>query len=240
MKKFMNINFLFDKTKINNLIKENKKGYVCVVNANIVVNANNDSKYLTIINKSLFNICDGSIITLLYNKLKKDNVSSYPGPDMFLEYIKEKKYKSFFLGSSSEILNSMKKELIKIDPKINDYEFYSPPFIQNVEDFNYKGIAEIINNKAPDIIWISLGAPKQERFMSLLLPHIDKGIMVGVGAAFTFYSGLGNFKRAPLWMRKNKLEWLFRIYQEPKKTLGRLKNELLFLPVLIIKEMRKK
>lgn len=238
IKNIFNINFIFDKTSIEKKINNTLKGYVCVVNANIVVTANKDKKYLDIINNSIFNICDGSIIALLYSKIKREPVSSYPGPDMFIEYIKEKKYKSFFLGSTDEILNSMKSKLIELDPKVQEYGFYSPPFIQNVEDFNYQEIAKIISIKEPDIIWVSLGAPKQEKFMSLLLPHLDKGIMIGVGAAFTFYSGHKNLKRAPLWMRKNKLEWLFRIYLEPKKTLTRLKDELLGLPILIIKEMR--
>lgn len=238
-KKIFNINFEFNKLHIKQKIESNNKGYICVVNANIVVTANKNIEYLNIINNSLFNICDGSIIALLYSKLKNETVNSYPGPDMFIEYIKEKKYKSFFLGSTDEILLSMKSKLIDIDPQVSEYRFYSPPFVQNVKDFDYESIAKIINQQSPDIIWVSLGAPKQEKFMNLLLPYIDKGIMIGVGAAFTFYSGHQNLRRAPLWMRKNKLEWLFRIYLEPKKTLSRLKNEILQLPSLIFQELRK-
>lgn len=237
---FMNLNFTFEKSKIQNLIKDNTKGYVCVVNANIVVNANKDDKYKQVINNSLFNICDGSIIASLYNKIHSKSVSSYPGPDMFIEYIKKKEYNSAFIGSSEELLSSLREEMIKIDSTIKDSLFYAPPFIADVNNFDYKEISNIINQKKPDIIWIALGAPKQEKFMSLLLPFLDKGIMVGVGAAFTFYSGQKNFKRAPLWMRQAKLEWLFRIYLEPKKTLNRIIYEVAYLPVLIFKEIRKR
>lgn len=237
---FINLNFLFDKLKIKNLIQERTKGYVCVVNANIVVNANKDEDYRKIINNSLFNICDGSIIALLYNKIYNKSISSYPGPDMFIEYIKKKQFTSAFIGSSDELLSSLKKEMIDIDSSIEHSLFYSPPFFPNVEDFNFQEIANLINQKNPDIIWIALGAPKQEKFMSLLLPYIDEGIMIGVGAAFTFYSGQKNFTRAPLWMRNAKLEWLFRIYLEPKKTLTRLFSEIVYLPFLIFKEIRNK
>jgi len=240
MNNFMNINFLFDKVKVYELIKQNQKGYICVVNANIVVNANKNEDYKTIINNSLFNICDGSIIASLYNKINKKRISSYPGPDMFIEYINKKEFISAFIGSSEELLNSLKGEMVKIDKSIENSLFYSPPFIKDVHHFNYKEIASIINEKKPNIIWVALGAPKQEKFMSLLLPYLEEGIMIGVGAAFTFYSGQKNLRRAPLWMRKAKLEWLFRIYLEPKKTLNRIRVEVFNLPILIYREIRKK
>ena len=78
------------------------------------------------------------------------------------------------------------------------------PFL-NVEDFDYLKISKLINQNKPDIIWIGLGAPKQEIFMSKLLPHIDSGLMIGVGAAFNFYSGLDEYKRAPYLMKKYHL-----------------------------------
>ena len=78
------------------------------------------------------------------------------------------------------------------------------PTLLDVESFNYLEISKLINQNKPDIIWIGLGAPKQEVFMSKLLPHIDSGLMLGVGAAFNFYSGYKVTKGAPIF-RKHKL-----------------------------------
>ena len=115
--------------------------------------------------------------------------------------------------------------------------FKELPF-KNVADFNYKQIGEDINKNNPDLIWVSLGAPKQELFMSMLLPYINRGIMFGVGAAFNFNAPSGKIKRAPLWMRKNRLEWLYRAFEEPQKNVPRYWNFIKLLPQLMIHEWK--
>ena len=97
----------------------------------------------------------------------------------------------------------------------------------------------MINDDMPDIIWISLGAPKQELFMYNLKPFLKQGVMFGVGAAFNFYSGLNNApKRAPLWIRKIGMEWVYRIFSEPQKQLKRNFTFLSDLPAAIRKEIK--
>ncbi len=117
-------------------------------------------------------------------------------------------------------------------------EFYSPPFAA-VDSFDYEGIAKKVNASGADIIWVSLGAPKQEEFMYRLKPFLTKGVMVGVGAAFTFY-GDDTQKRAPQIIRNLHLEWLYRLMKDPKKTFSRVKREIYFLPGLIYKEIKKR
>ena len=84
--------------------------------------------------------------------------------------------------------------------------FETLPF-RKVDEFDYQGIAQMINEDGPDIIWVSLGAPKQEMFMNRLQPYLHRGVMFGFGAIFNFNAGVGNVKRAPDWMLKLKLEW---------------------------------
>jgi len=238
---FLGIDFLFDKEKIERTMEEyiTKKQveYICVVNANTITVANNNPEYQKIVNNSGFNICDGSLVALSYVKLYKESVSSYPGPDFFINYLSKKKYKSFFLGSTEEVLNSLKQKLVKYDPKISDMPFYSPPFV-SLDQFDYKAIAEMVNKSDVDIVWVSLGAPKQEEFMSRLLPYINKGVMIGVGAAFTFY-GDEKLKRAPELIRKMKLEWLYRTLKDPKKSFPRLRRQLYHMPRLVYNEKKK-
>ena len=148
-----------------------------------------------------------------------------------------KRYRQFFMGTSTRTLNALKENLVKMDPAIADMTFYELPFL-DVEDFDYPAIAEMVNTDNPDIIWVALGAPKQEIFMSKLKPYLRRGVEIAVGAAFKFYSGLEE-KRAPGWMRKVKLEFLYRIYADPKKQYARCKQIVSSLPRILREERRR-
>ena len=94
---------------------------------------------------------------------------------------------------------------------------YSPPFRDLTQEEDHE-IINMMRSAKADIYWIGLGAPKQEIWMA---NHRDQlpGVMVGVGAGFNFYAG--NIKRAPKWMQKAGLEWLYRLTQDPKRLLKR-------------------
>jgi N-acetylglucosaminyldiphosphoundecaprenol N-acetyl-beta-D-mannosaminyltransferase len=157
---------------------------------------------------------------------------------IFKDLIEMKRYRHLFIGTSTRVLKALKDNLMVMDPAIKGMTFYEPPFC-DVEDFDYPAIAEMINRDNPDIIWVALGAPKQEIFMSKLQPYLKRGVQIAVGAAFKFYSGLDE-KRAPAWMRRSKLEFLYRIYAEPKKQFARCKQIVLTLPGIIREESRRK
>ena len=224
--------------KISNLIQNRTKGYVNTINANLLVTAYKKQDYKEILQKSSFNICDGSVLVSALNKINKTNYNSYPGPDFFIDRISEKKYKHTFLGSTKEVLRNLKEELIKIDSSIEKAIFIEVPFI-NVNEFDYCAIGNTINDTSSDFIWVSLGAPKQEEFSSLLVKHINHGLIVSVGAAFDFYSNLSKVKRAPIYIQTLRLEWLYRLYKQPIKTFKRLKNEFFYMPIILIKELMK-
>ena len=242
MDNFLNINIEFDHDKVDSIIQNSiqtrQKGYVCSVDRNIFTIANKDSKYNKIINSALVNICDSSYAAFFYSLLKRKRIKPYIGADLFIKYIKMKKYNQVFLGSTPEILDSLKRQLQIIDPKIAIMRFMPLPFM-DAEDFDYENIAKEVNLFQPDIIWVSLGAPKQEQFMYYLLPKLNQGIMFGFGAILNFYSGFEEFKRAPKIMLKIKLEWLYRLYQEPKKQWQKIKNFLGTFPSLLLIEFRK-
>ena len=105
--------------------------------------------------------------------------------------------------------------------------------------FDYQKIADMVNADGADIIWVALGAPKQEIFMSKLNPFLKRGVMIAVGAAFKFYSGLEE-KRAPEWMVKHHLEFVYRIFSEPKKQLKRCSWIIITLPGLLLGEWKRK
>jgi len=242
MEKYFNVKLELDSDEVDRVIHEaildNKKGYVCSVERNVMATANNSIEFQNIVNNALINICDGNFVARCISIAHGNNYRTYIGADLFVKYVKRGTFKQYFLGNTPEVLNGLKNNLSRWDQKISKMPFETLPF-KSVEDFNYAEIAKTINLAKPDIIWVSLGAPKQEYFMNKLLPFLDKGVLFGFGAIFNFYSGDENFKRAPNIYLKLHLEWLYRMIQEPKKNFQR---NLLFLkmaPRLILEEKRK-
>jgi N-acetylglucosaminyldiphosphoundecaprenol N-acetyl-beta-D-mannosaminyltransferase len=91
---------------------------------------------------------------------------------------------------------------------------YSPPFRPLTPEEDQQ-VIETINNKNPDIVWVGISTPKQERWMASHLEKLNAPVLIGVGAAFDFLSG--NKPQAPLWMQKSGLEWFFRLATEPRR-----------------------
>lgn len=242
MQKYFNVNLELDSQKVDEIIDSTisggGKGYVCSVESNNLTVANKNKDFGIVVNNALVNICDGSMLAMILGKIHGKNYKSYVGADLFTNYIDKKKYTQYFLGNTPEVLSGLKNNLKKVDSRIEDMCFVELPF-RKVEDFDYEAIGRHINESNPDIIWVSLGAPKQEFFMARLLPHINRGVMFGFGAIFNFNSGTQHVKRAPLWMRRLKLEWLYRACEEPKKNIPRYWGFIKIMPSLILAERRK-
>jgi N-acetylglucosaminyldiphosphoundecaprenol N-acetyl-beta-D-mannosaminyltransferase len=242
MKVFFNVPMEFDSRKVDetirSAIKNGQKGYVCAIEANNLAVANKNPVFHTVVNNALVNICDGSNLAWLLGKIHREPFKSYTGSDLFIKWVSMSKYKQYFLGNTKNVLDRLKENLSQKDSEINGMRFVALPF-RKVSEFDYKNIAEGINSEAPDIIWVSLGAPKQEEFMSLLLPYLHQGVMIGVGAVFNFYAGIsGQMQRAPKWLQKIRMEWLYRAIEEPRKNIPRYLSCLQILPRLIIREYK--
>jgi N-acetylglucosaminyldiphosphoundecaprenol N-acetyl-beta-D-mannosaminyltransferase len=166
------------------------------------------------------------------------HVEQYCGTDLFRDIIGLRRYRMAFLGGSQETLDALKKKLVEEGTDDTDMLFMELPF-RAVEDFDYKDIANQVNAFGADIIWVSLGAPKQEQFMSRLTPHLMRGVAIAVGAAFKFYSGVGE-RRAPQWMLDMHLEFVYRLLSSPRKQLRRCAGIVSTLPKLLWQEWRRK
>lgn len=242
METFFNIHYEMDKCKVHQVIDKqvqmNCPAYICVADGVILNIANRNSEYLRIVNGSIFSICDSGYVPIYLKWIYGINREQYCGSQIFMDLIQKKKYRMFFMGTSTKILAALKENLVKIDSRIAYMTFYELPF-RAVDQFDYQEIAEKVNTDEADIIWVALGAPKQEIFMSKLKPFLKRGVMIAVGAAFKFYSGLEE-KRAPAWMVKHHLEFVYRIFSEPKKQLKRCWWILITLPGLLFGEWKKK
>ena len=221
--------------KLNYHINNTKVGYICTINSNLISEAFYNAEYKKILQKSIINICDGSVLAKGIGWVYNKKLRPWPGPDFFINIIEGENVKNIFLGSNKETLESIKKNLIKKNINIDNAKFYYLPYC-SVENFDYNAISYIINQEKPGIIWVSLGAPKQEIFASYLVKYLNQGVIICVGAAFDFYGKSNGNSRAPFIIRKMSLEWLWRIIQAPKKTIKRLIREIVIVPRILFSE----
>lgn len=240
MNKYFNIFLEFDRNDFNNAIvstiEKQGKGYVCVVDGNVLATSTKNEKYREIINGALVNSCDGSSIALMASRLHREKFNTYTGPEIFAHFVCSK-YSQLFLGNTDEVLNKLQEKLKDNNEDISRFQFKSLPF-QRVEEFDYNSIANYINTAKPDLVWISLGAPKQEWFAIRLFPLINSGVLICIGAAVNLHIGEGTIGRAPAWMRKMHLEWLYRVIIEPKKQWKKNFRYIIALPEIYFNERR--
>lgn len=200
---------------------ENLKGnYICVSNVHTTVTAYEDKEYRKIQNGGALALPDGKPLSVLSKKRGFKNAQRVTGPDLMGELFKEsekKGYKHYFYGSTEETLELLKVKLKDKYPNLNVVGMHSPPFKQEPSLEDDKILNEI-NGEKVDFLWIGLGAPKQEKWMSIHKGKVD-AIMFGVGAGFDYYAE--RIKRAPMWMQKCSLEWVYRLVQDPKRLLKR-------------------
>lgn len=214
-------------TDMDRTINEIKKNlvqwrgkYICVSNVHTTVMAHENEEYRKVQNEAVMALPDGGPLSSYSRAEGKTEARRVTGPDLMKEMLiqsRENGWRHFFYGSTPKTLDMLKEKIEK------DYDgaiiagMISPPYRELTieEDLQY---IEEINKSKPDFIWVGLGAPKQEIWMAA---HQDKvnGLMIGVGAAFDYESG--NLKRAPKWMQKCNLEWLYRFMQEPRRLFKR-------------------
>lgn len=205
---------------LNENIDNIKGDYICVSNVHTTVTSYEDASYCAVQNGGLMAIPDGGPLSTVGQKRGHKNMSRTTGPGLMGEVFKisaEKGYRHYFYGSKEETLEMLRQKLNQNYPGIQIAGMYSPPFHALTEEED-KIVIERINETKPDFVWVGLGAPKQEKWMSEHQGKID-GLMLGVGAGFDYYAG--NIKRAPMWMQKSNLEWVYRLMQDPKRLFKR-------------------
>jgi len=198
----------------NNLLA---KYYITVNNVHTVIEGVRDKTYKQIINNSYLALPDGKPLSIAAKLKGEKNISRIFGPTFFektLEWGQKDGLKHYFFGSSQKTLVKMLESIKDKYPQAVIAGTCSPPYRQFTEEENEKFIKDISASDA-DLIWVGLGAPKQEIWMYENYKKLNKGIMIGIGAGFDYLAG--NTKHAPEWMKNASLEWLYRLIQEPKR-----------------------
>jgi len=206
--------FVYDNELIN---LPNRKLLITTINANAYNVAQTDKKFAEALHASDILLPDGISVVFAVRILKQKRLYKIAGADLFqyeMNKLNKTGGKCFFLGSNIATLNKIEANANKVYPNVKIFT-YSPPYVKEFsEDESLKMISEI-NKVEPDVLFIGMTAPKQEKWA---FQHYDK-LKVGhigcIGAVFDFFAG--NIKRAPRWMINIGLEWLYRLLKEPRR-----------------------
>ena len=216
MEKYFNINYEFSPQEVGRRIDEqlskNESDYICVADGVILNNANRKPDYLKIVNGGMFAICDSGYVPLYIKWLYGKRYPQYCGSQIFKDLVSSQKYRMFFMGTNQRTLDGLKENLKAMNPKVENMSFYELPF-KAVDEFDYPAIAKMVNEDGADIIWVALGAPKQEIFMNTHIDELNGTLLCGLGGSLDVYAGV--VERAPDFYVDHGLEWFYRLKKEP-------------------------
>ncbi len=248
MERYFHIRYEFDRAAVHRHIAaalaqppaadgQGRAGYICVADGNVLTHVQKDAAYRRVVDGALFSICDSSWVPLYLKWLYDIRREQYCGAQIFEDIVCSGRYRMAFLGTDDETLAALKAALIPRNPAVEEMPFISLPY-RAAEAFDYPAIAAELNAAGADIIWVALGAPKQDEFMQLLTPHLRRGLAIGVGAVFNFVSG--RVPRAPKAIVALHLEFAWRLLREPRKQATRCWNIATTLPRLLLEERKRR
>ena len=190
---------------------------VDLVGVPAIISAKENPEYAQMYNQATMAAIDGMPIVKI-GRRKGFTCERCAAPDImglvFAESVKQGKTHYFYGGKDDTVLDNLKHNLERDYPGIQIVGMYSPPFRPLTQEEDDAVCAEI-NALQPDFLWVGIGAPKQEMWMWKHQEKIHNTVMLGVGAGFNFFAG--TLDKAPEWMEKASLEWLFRLAKEPKR-----------------------
>ena len=197
-------------------IDELKGKFICLSNVHTTVMSDKDEEYRKIQNAAFLALPDGSPLALVQRLRGYKGAEQVAGPDLMPALWKATEnthISHYFYGSTQDTIDALEKGLKTKYPGLKIAGMEAPPFRPLTEEEDEEAVKRI-NESGAGIVWVGLGAPKQERWM---YEHRDRinALMLGVGAGFDFHAG--TVKRAPSWMRNHYLEWLYRLIQDPKR-----------------------
>jgi N-acetylglucosaminyldiphosphoundecaprenol N-acetyl-beta-D-mannosaminyltransferase len=211
-------------------ISSRRKGYICVTGVHGVMEAQSNEEFRTILNGAFLCTPDGMPMVWVGKANGQREMTRVYGPDLMLDICKWSETnpcRHFFFGGAPGVADLLAEKLKTRFPKMQIVGTFTPPF-RALNPAEENELREKIRAVQPDIVWVGLSTPKQEKFMAEYLPKLDTTLMVGVGAAFDFLSG--RVKQAPRWMQRSGLEWFYRLCSEPRRLAGRyLKNNPVFV-----------
>jgi len=215
---------------IADAVKARRKGYICVTGVHGVMEAQADPGFKAILNRAFLCTPDGMPMVWAGKLNGHPEMTRVYGPDLMLDvcaWSEKSGCRHFFYGGAEGVAELLAEKLKVKFPGLIVTGTFTPPF-RALSPEEEKKLQEHIRVSQPDILWVGLSTPKQEKFMAEYLPKLDVTLMLGVGAAFDFHSG--RVRQAPRWMQRSGLEWFYRLCCEPRRLAKRyLRNNPLFI-----------
>jgi len=204
------------------LIRSRERGYICVAPVHSLIVAQDDPEMLAALRGATMVVPDGMPVVWAANLLGANLRDRVYGPELMLRFSDRcaaRGHRVWLHGARDQgTLVQLTERMRRRHPGITIVGAYAPPF-RTLTAEEEDAIVRRINEAEPDVVWVGLGVPRQEKWMARMRARIEAPVMCGVGAAFDFHAG--RVSMAPPWMQKRGLEWLYRIGQEPRRLLPR-------------------
>ncbi len=217
-------------TRIAEELEARRKGYVCLIGVHGIMEAQRDPRVAQVYARATLMVPDGTPTVWVGRWQGFHAMQRVAGPDLMLEIFCRKEFAHcthFLYGGKEGVAQELRTTLMRRFPSARIVGTYTPPFRDLTLD-EEESLAARIDELKPDILWVGISTPKQERFMMRFLPLLDSTLMFGVGAAFDFHTG--RIKDSPQWLKRAGMQWLHRLIQDPRRLLWRyLRNNSTFL-----------
>jgi N-acetylglucosaminyldiphosphoundecaprenol N-acetyl-beta-D-mannosaminyltransferase len=201
---------------MDRMIENGEHGYVCALAVHALMVSRHDPELRLALLGSSLNVPDGQPLRWALSALGDRLKDRVYGPELMERYCRragERRRRVWLCGGQhDDALAKLAQTLEHRYPGIEIAGASAPPH-RPLTDAENKELADRINAGGVDVVWVGLGAPRQEKWMAHMRPALDAPVLVGVGAAFDFLPGLK--PQAPAWMQRRGLEWLFRLSREP-------------------------
>ena len=221
---------------IEAMIASGKSHYAATANVDFVVQALKDVELRRILTNADLVLCDGTplvwVSRIFGNPLPERVAGSDLVPRLLAE-AEQKGWRIFFLGSTDASLAKASANVRAKHPKLQLVGTYSPPFKPLLE-MDHKDIVARVRAARPDVLLVAFGCPKQEKWISLNYRQANVPLSIGVGATIDFLAG--TVSRAPMWMQRSGLEWIFRLLQEPRRLFRRYFTDLWVIGFALIRQ----
>lgn len=212
-----------------------RTGYICLGTAHGLTEARSDPALRRIYNESWLTTPDGMPLVWL----GPSGVERVYGPDLMLAVCEAGRavgLRHYLFGGVEGVAEQLRAKLVARFPGLEIVGTFTPPFRELTKE-EFAAMQAEVARARPDVIWVGLGTPKQEKFMARYWRELDAALLIGVGAAFDFHSG--RVRQAPRWMQRSGLEWLFRLCTEPRRLGPRyLKTNPLFVLRVLAQKIR--
>ncbi|MDQ6650301.1 MAG: WecB/TagA/CpsF family glycosyltransferase, partial [Actinomycetota bacterium] len=203
--------------EVTRWIEQRERSYVCVTGVHGVMESQGDDALRAIHNDSGLTTPDGMPLVWSAHRAGAAHVRRVYGPDLMLALLAraaDRGWTSYFYGGAEGVADLLAERMSARFPGLRVVGTFSPPFRALTQDED-DAVVRRINQAAPDLVWVGLSTPKQERWMGAHRSRLDAPALLGVGAAFDFHAGL--MPQAPGWMQRSGLEWAYRLAREPRR-----------------------